>query len=106
MLKSLVVNFFRSVFVIEDTSNIPAFPAQVARHILEFNITEEMVLKKLAHLNLSKSCGPDGVSPWILKQFRRSLCKPLTIIYQQSLSSGNSPMDQKKSQCYSYVQEL
>ena len=61
-------NLFRSVFVVEDTSNIPAFSTQVAQHMLEFNITEEMVFEKLARLNVSKSCGPDGVSPWILKQ--------------------------------------
>jgi len=64
--------------------------------MLEFNITEEMVLEKLACLNVSKSCGPDGVSPWILKQCGQSLCKPLTIIYQQSLSNGNLSMDWKK----------
>ena len=30
--------------------------------MLEYDITEEMVLEKLARLNISKSCGLDGVS--------------------------------------------
>jgi len=82
-LNAVLGNFFRSVFVIEDTSNIPAFPIQVEQHnMLEFNITEEMVLEKLARLNVSKSHGPDSVSSRILKQCRRSLCKPLAIIVE------------------------
>jgi len=50
---NVLKSFFKLVFVIEDTSNIPALPTQVAQHMLEFNITEEMVLEKLAHLNVS-----------------------------------------------------
>ena len=30
----VIGNLFRSVFVIEDASNIPAFPTQVAQHVL------------------------------------------------------------------------
>jgi len=37
--------FFISVFVIEDTSNIPVSPTQVSQHMLEFNIAEEWSLR-------------------------------------------------------------
>jgi len=45
------------------TSSIPAFPTQLGEiACVRFNITEEMVLEKLAHLNVSKSYGPIGIS--------------------------------------------
>ena len=88
-------NFFRSVYIHEDTSSIPAFSSHLSQQLSEFSIIKEMVLEKLSQLNVNKSCEPDEVSPWILKQCSNSLCKPLTILHQQSISSGKLPMDWK-----------
>ena len=56
-----------------------------------------MVLQKLMELKVNKAPGPDGLHPYVLKACANSLCKPLTILYTQSISSGVLPDEWKQA---------
>ena len=50
---------------------------------------------KLDKLNISKSPGPDGIHPWVLKEVSMSLCTPLAKIFETSIKTGLLPEDWK-----------
>ena len=50
--------FFKSVFTVEDTSNIPNFPVRVDSELNDFSIAESDVLDALVALNPNKTPGP------------------------------------------------
>ena len=50
-----------------------------------------MVLDKLLSLNSSKATGPDNLHPYLLKSCARTLYKPVFLIIQQSLTTGQLP---------------
>ena len=60
-------------------------------------ITEELILKKLIQLDVSKSPGPDNLHSVVLKTVASSLVKPLSIIYNTSLRTGILPSDWLKA---------
>ncbi|XP_069162486.1 probable protein phosphatase DDB_G0282105 [Procambarus clarkii] len=57
----------------------------------EFVITREEVKKHLLELKVTKAIGPDGMSPWILKEGAEDLCQPLAVVYNTSLVTGELP---------------
>ena len=85
-------NQFSSVFTREDTSNIPEFdPLPYTSPLNNIHITPTEVKKKLAKLRTDKSCGPDGVHPLLLNKLADTMCVPLSIIYQTSISTASVP---------------
>ena len=54
-------------------------------------VSEEEVLDQIRILNGNKSYGPDGISPKFIKIAENSLVKPLTRLYNLSLSLGKVP---------------
>ena len=84
---------YYSVFTDEDTSNIPDIPPKpLETPLLEtFTVTEDDVLKGLKNLKPEKSPGIDGIHPRPLKELADVLAKPIHIIFQLSLSSGQLP---------------
>ena len=85
--------FFKSVFVYEDLQELPDFPSRVSNAIPDLVIIEELVHHKLSKFNTTKAIGPDEIHPFILATFCEHLCKPLCLIYNQSLQSGQLPQD-------------
>ena len=83
--------FFKSVFVHEDLQVLPNFSNRVNDTIPKFVVTEDLVYNKLSKLNTTKANGPDEIHPYILVTFCDYLCKPLCLIYNQSLQSGQLP---------------
>ena len=51
------------------------------------------VESKLRSLNPSSAPGPDEVHPRVLREARRELCRPLTLLFRKSLDSGTVPLD-------------
>ena len=91
---SQVNKSFVSVFTKEDP-NIPIPPTNYNYNgsiLSDIEITEEMVKKVLANLNVNKAAGPDGITPRLLKNCSKSLTKPLTMIFRKSLQTGEVPM--------------
>ena len=54
-------------------------------------------MKQLKSLNPYKSCGPDNLSPMILKELADILAGPLTTLFQKSLNSARVPDDWKQA---------
>jgi len=86
-------NYFCSVFTNEDPhSIIPPFTLPMTvTPCVSIDITPDMVLNKLLNLNISKSAGPDGWPPIVLKEVAHEICLPLYIIFSKSLNSGTVP---------------
>jgi endonuclease/exonuclease/phosphatase family metal-dependent hydrolase len=91
--KAEVLNvFFSSVFTREDANNTPSLdnrPYNSELHDVEFNI--KTVETKLAALNPSKSTGPDGLHPRVLKECSYYIASPLYNIMRRSLDDGCVP---------------
>ena len=86
---------YYSVFTKEDTSNIPNIPPKDLETppLDSFSVTEEDVTKALKNLKTDKSPGIDGIHPRPLKELAEVLSKPITIIFQKSISTGQLPKD-------------
>ena len=54
-------------------------------------VTEEILLKHLKALRIDKAAGPDDVHPYILKNLADTLVKPLTLLFNLSLTEKNLP---------------
>ena len=52
-------------------------------------------METLNNLKPKLSCGHDGISTKLLKTCRLEICKPLTLIINQMLTTGIFPDDQK-----------
>jgi hypothetical protein len=89
-------NFFASVFTKEDISDVPDPEYKASGDFLnDISFSEEEVLKKLVNLNPSKSPGPDGIHPRVLKEAAEIIAKPLEIIFNKSMKEGVLPSDWK-----------
>ena len=83
---------FASVFTTEDTENLPQSPELNLQHLLEnLEVTENQVREKLKKLRSDKAPGPDLVHPHILKTFANTICKPLALIYNLTLTQQTLP---------------
>ena len=49
------------------------------------------VYKSLTRLNKHKSCGPDGISNWLLKEYAENLAEPITHIMNASFKEQKIP---------------
>ena len=59
------------------------------------NITEEGVKKLLLNLDPNKACGPDGISPRLLKVVAEEVTPALTLLFRNSYQTGTLPLDWK-----------
>ena len=88
----LLNNYFSSVYTKEDVSNIPNIENRANEQSIESTeITQDIVNKQLAKLNISKAAGPDGLHARVLKELKDEITVPLTIIYHKSLIEGMVP---------------
>ena len=88
-------NFFSSVFTQSGSNPLPEATISTGYTIPDLIITEKEVLKQLNSLKTNKSPGPDYFYPTILKQVKHEIIKPLTIIFNKSLQTGEVPQDWK-----------
>ena len=61
--------------------------------MIDIDINEAMLKKKLLKLKIHKSKGPDGIYPRVLKELASVICEPLGIIFKTSIRSGTPPDD-------------
>ncbi len=84
--------YFASVFTQEPDGDIPRLPPlEVPNRLVDCDLNEDTVLKKLRNLNPTKSPGPDKVSPRVLKEVAHVVAKPLSQIYCLSLDFQRLP---------------
>ena len=77
----VLLDYFNSVFTVENKENIPDINNFTEIEMPEIIITEELVHKKLSKLNVNKSTGPDKLHPKLLYEIRNEIAKPLQLIY-------------------------
>ena len=84
-------SFFASVFTHENLSNIPIVQdLNFDRPLETIDVSLNQVEKLLHELNTTKSMGPDNMHPFLLQKLSKTLCYPLTVIFQKSVSVGKS----------------
>jgi len=84
--------FFSSVFIVDDINTCIADLNVVVTPQADIGeISKEEIIKLLRSLNPSKSPGPDGVHPKILRDLANELSTPIQIIFNKSLNSGVVP---------------
>ncbi len=83
---------FKSVFTTEHLDQIP-FKVSGLPVVEDIIVTPEGVLKLLKDLDINKACGPDDISPKILKEAAEEIAPVLAQIFQESLDTGDLPED-------------
>ena len=73
----------------------------------EIQVTERGVLKLLQALNISKTAGPDGIRPRVLKELSSELAPIFTLLFQASIhqQSLQDIWKHQTCQCKPYLQE-
>ena len=88
-------NQFTSVFKTENTRDIPVpeniFYRNEDCKLITYDIADEDISKCTDKLKIQKSPGPDKISPRIIKTLKDKLIKPLKIIFNILLTTGQVP---------------
>ena len=87
--------FFLSVFRSDNGATPPTSTLNPHRLMADFSISNEETLTELLHLIPTKSPGPDGLHPALIKAIAGVLADPLTGLFNQSLTEGKVPSDWK-----------
>lgn len=82
---------------ISSLTNEPPLPEEtIPDYNLSFiTVTEQDVVDQIHILNASKPSGPDELMPRLIKIIGKYLIKPLTLLYNKSLSLGEVPQQWK-----------
>jgi hypothetical protein len=91
--------YFASVFTVEDDSEIPV-PIQLRQfredeRLTSIKISEKDVVAYINKLKVTKSPGPDGIYPVVLKELNNVLAGTLVKLFNNSLKHGEVPEDFK-----------
>jgi len=93
---NVLSDFFASVFTQEPNTEFPDVASVTIEHpMTQLDINKENVQKVLQNLRSTKSPGPDGIHPHVLKELSTTLSTPLALIFKSSLASGTVPMSWK-----------
>eukprot|EP00794_Sanderia_malayensis_P004409 gene4410-4998_t len=90
-------DYFKTVFTNEQSEPPVIEDRRYTETLKNIDITEDMVLKKLKKLNISKSPGPDNIHPRILKEIGGTIAKPIALIYRTSMKTGELPQQWKEA---------
>ncbi|KAL8565637.1 hypothetical protein ACOMHN_063468 [Nucella lapillus] len=82
----------------EEKDNIPNFPQRTSEKLLTLEISTKDMEDKLKKLNPTKSEGPDGLHPRILKELAHELSYPLKILFDKSINENKIPTAWKQAE--------
>lgn len=94
MKANILNDFFCSVFTKENLDNLPHLEPRLDSDIPKLEnivFSRDDVLKKLKNLDPSKSCGPDGLHPRLLKELAEELADPIAELFTISFAEGKLP---------------
>lgn len=96
-MTNILNDFFASVFTSEDTTGNRPIPTNQANQLeLEnFIVYEADIQRKIEHLKINKTPGPDKISPRILKEAKNELLIPLASLFNKSVNTGRVPDEWK-----------
>ena len=78
---------FSSVFTREDIQTMPVVPNSPYPDIMNITVNIQGVAKLLCDLNPNKACGPDNISPRLLKEIANEIAPSLALLFQASLNT-------------------
>ncbi len=81
----------------DEKPTLPTINLTTNQKIDTIYTTEDEVCKILKSLDTSKACGPDGISPKLLKNTANTLALPLTTLFNLSLRTGVFPSKWKQA---------
>jgi len=70
---------------------LPPFPNRTESTITSLVVTKDEIKDILKTLKINKASGPDGISHTLLKNTAESICKPLQLLFNTSLSLCKFP---------------
>ena len=89
---NMLNNYFASQSHINDDNKTLPAPIQIQhKELAHIDITQQDVIDVLSNLNVTKACGPDLISPRLIKEGASVISKPLTTIFNRSLQQGYFP---------------
>ena len=97
-------SYFCSVFTDEDSHSLPPFGvSDTVTPIDTVDISLEVAYQKFSSVNISKSAGPDGWPPMVLKETADSISLPLYILFTKSINAGTFTSSLETGACHIYL---
>ena len=90
---NILAKYFNSVYTPVSEDEMPEMNDMYEREISDIEITREDIRSRLERLNVTKSCGPDNLHPFVLQKTASVTCVPLEKIFKKSISTGECPTD-------------
>ena len=95
---NVLKTFFTSVFTHEPDGPLPHFESKTDKILSNITVTQDQMFKKLQSLKVSKSPGPDGLHPRVLRELAKVLAYPLTLLCNKSITEGNLATPWKRAE--------
>lgn len=90
--------YFHTLFTSRESGSImPAINEKMNTGLSNMVFTTEMVFKELSQLDVNKSCGPDNLSPQVLKKCAVQLAPSLTKLFNLCMSKSVLPSQWKSA---------
>jgi hypothetical protein len=83
--------FAKSSDVDDSGHNLPDQEFINVEPLINIEIEESEVMDQLNNINTKKAYGPDGLPPRLIKEAKRVISKPLTMLFNKSLSTASFP---------------
>ena len=95
---TLFNNYFYSVFSRSpEYPDLPNINVIIDSNLSSVNFSTVKVRQVLSKIDVSKACGPDGMSPHVLKQCATQLAPSLSLLFNKSMSLGRVPTAWKEA---------
>ena len=73
------------------------FTGDTKERLLDVDVSQSIVEKKLKNLNKNKAPGVDGIHPSLLRELSKQLSGPLSILFRRTLDEGTVPDDWREA---------
>ena len=91
---NVFADYFSSVFVV-DNNVLPPFQTDCNGSLGTFTCSVQDIIKVVTRLSNNSAPGPDGYTPYFLKNILAHVAAPLCKVYNESLIEGKVPSDWK-----------
>ena len=90
---NILARYFNSVYTPVRNDEMPEMNNMYEREISDLEINRNDIQTRLEKLNVTKSCGPDNLHPFVLQKTASEISVPLEKIFRKSVSTGECPTD-------------
>lgn len=85
-------DYFSSISTLDESNTtLPVFQSKTYNCLQFITISEQDVQDVLSNLMINKASGPDEISHRLLKETSKSICKPLTLLFNKSIQLSTYP---------------